>query len=154
MYSLKRGRSCALLGFPGTGKTMLTADIVESLLREGKKVVITGSTGASPQPLKQTLAKKGISVGVQTIHSLLCLTQSTSKLIEEGKLERLEKQMSLLLCRGYANASVDILQGCDILVIEEISMISGHFMQAIDTCLRVLQKKYSKIFRYIKPIHI
>ena len=146
LYNLKQGNTCALLGFPGTGKTTMTADIVQSLSKEGQKVVITGSTGAAPQPLKQILENRGLSVKVQTIHSLLCLTPDMSTLIEQNKLDRVERHMTSRLYQGHTQASKELLAGCSALIIEEISMISGNFMHAIDICLRVLQRRPTQKF--------
>ena len=42
LQCLCNGRCCVLLGFPGSGKTVMTADLINN-----KKVAVTGSTGSA-----------------------------------------------------------------------------------------------------------
>ena len=140
-YHLANGDNCALLGFPGTGKTTLTAHVIEDLLRDGKEVLITGSTAASPQPIGDILCSRGICKSVQTIHSLLHFDPHLSKMAEEEKFEKIEKKARALSMEDYTS-----LRMADILVVEEISMLTGSFMRAMDVCIRIIRKRPTERF--------
>jgi ATP-dependent DNA helicase PIF1 len=141
LYHLANGETCALLGFPGTGKTTLTAYCIEDLLREGKEILITGSTAASPQPIRDILAHRGIHKNVQTIHSLLHFSPQMTELAEEEKFEKLERKMRSLLSEDWSS-----LMKTDILVVEEVSMLTGSFVRAMDLCIRILRRKPTEKF--------
>lgn len=141
LYHLGNGETCALLGFPGTGKTTLTALVIEDLLRDGKEVLITGSTAASPQPIRDILAQRGIHKSVQTIHSLLHFDPQMTKLAEEEKFEKFERKMRALLSGDWSS-----LRKADILVVEEVSMLTGSFVRAMDICTRILRRRPTEKF--------
>lgn len=146
LYHLQKGDTCALLGFPGTGKTTMTAQIIAELTMDKKEVIITGSTAASPHPIREMLAQKGIMKTVQTIHSLLCFDSMINKLIDSGKLEKVEKKAMKMCRQPWSSAIKSTLQGADFLVIEEISMMTGNFLHAVDLCLRAMRKQPNKKF--------
>ena len=141
MYHLKRGDNCALLGCPGTGKTTTAAGVVEQLIEEGHKVLVTGTTGAAVQPIGDALTKAGTPVEIQTIHSLLHFHPKTSTWIEEGRFEKVEKWAAAQLAVDWSR-----LREAEILLVEEVSMMTGNFLKAVDICTRVHRRKPSKKF--------
>lgn len=97
-----------LTGGGGVGKSYLCEEIISSYRQNFKQVVVLGSTGIS-----------AVQVGGQTFHSFFCfgiannieqMKQNDKKL--KRKLDKLKK----------------ILQKCDLLVIDEISMISSELL--------------------------
>ena len=136
LYHLQKGDTCALLGCPGTGKTTLAAQVVFRLeCVDGLRVVVAGSTGAAVQPIGDKMRARGLDVDVQTVHSLLQFDPPTTRMVEAGMFEKVQKRTSANAASGSP------LRGADVLVIEEISMLTGNFLRAVDVCTRVLRRK-------------
>lgn len=115
---LKTKQNIFLTGGAGTGKTTLTRDIIKRYEDEGKKVAKLASTG-----MAATL------IGGQTLHSFLDLgiADSLTDLEKRGKLEAKKKIKKLI-------------RSMDLVVIDEISMVSAELMDLIR--LRLLQSEY------------
>ena len=135
LYHLQKGHTCALLGCPGTGKTTLAAQVVSCLKEDGLRVAVAGSTGAAVQPIGDKLRPQGLDVKVQTVHSLLHFDPPTTRWVEAGMFEKVQKKASTTAADGSP------LRRADVLVIEEISMLTGNFLRAVDVCTRVLRKR-------------
>jgi ATP-dependent exoDNAse (exonuclease V) alpha subunit len=116
---LKAKQNIFLTGGAGVGKTTLTREIIEHFESEAKKVAKLASTG-----MAATL------IGGQTLHSFLDLSIASDilDLEQRGKLEIAKKTKKLL-------ASMDII------VIDEISMVSAALLEMI--ALRLDQANFS-----------
>ena len=114
-----------LTGGGGVGKSYLTSALIQAYRNQGKTVVVLGSTGIS-----------AVHVGGQTLHSFFVLGIADSK---EAMLrnDRYNKHRLVEMYR--------ILERCDLLVIDEISMVSASVMEMIYH--RLLQGEFSgKLF--------
>ena len=105
-----------LTGGAGVGKSYLVGEIVTSLRKIGKQVVVLGSTGVS-----------AVNVGGQTLHSFFAFG-ICNHLDELSRHDR------------YAKARLSeikkVLTRCDLLVIDEISMVSADLLDMIYYRLR------------------
>ena len=110
-----------LTGGGGVGKSYLTSALIKTHRDNGKNVVVLGSTGIS-----------AVHVGGQTLHSFFILGIADSK---ESMLrnDRNNKHRLIELYR--------ILERCDLLIIDEISMVSAAVMEMI--YYRLLQGQFS-----------
>jgi len=104
-------RNILLTGGGGVGKSYLTTEIISALRREAKQVVVLGSTGVS-----------AVNVNGYTIHSFFCFGISNN-LQEMKKNDKYTKQRVKELNK--------ILYAADLLVIDEISMVSSELMEMI-----------------------
>ncbi|MGZ5209174.1 MAG: ATP-dependent DNA helicase [Sulfuricurvum sp.] len=104
-----------ITGGAGSGKTTLTRALIEEMQKNGKKVACLASTG-----MAATL------IGGQTLHSFfdLGISNSQEELERNGKLNAAKKNIKLV-------ASMDII------IIDEISMVSAPLLDMIR--LRLLQ---------------
>jgi len=111
LKDLLKDRNVLLTGGGGVGKSYLTTELIVHLRREGKQVVVLGSTGVS-----------AVNVNGQTIHSFFAFGISNN-------LEEMKKNDK------YTKARVKelgkILYNADLLVIDEISMVSADLMDMI-----------------------
>lgn len=112
---LQSQQNVFLTGGAGVGKTTITRQIIETFESEGKKVAKLASTG-----MAATL------IGGQTLHSFLDLgiCDSQEELERRGKLDPKKKVKK-------------IVHSIDLVVIDEISMVSDKLMEMIR--LRLLQ---------------
>lgn len=141
---LTQGQSCALLGFPGSGKTFMTADIVMTLrsMAHSKVVAISGSTGSAAQQLKSLIPGKDLKT--QTIHSLLGFGRQEVLLVERGDIAEIEGSVKKQRTKGrYASSPVSL---CDVLVVEEVSMLTPEFFQAMDSTMRLVRHEPMRKF--------
>ena len=106
---LESGNNVFLTGGAGVGKTTLTIQVIEHFKNEAKKVAKLASTG-----MAATL------FGGQTLHSFLDLGISSS-------LEELEKKKKL----DIKNKVKKLIKSMDLLVIDEISMVSSELFEMI-----------------------
>lgn len=114
------GRSeCVLVGYAGTGKTTLVAEIVESLYR-GYNIAVTSPTHKANSVIRKMLTQNvGLSAQdaqVSTIHSFLGL-----KLVYE-------KNRQVLKHDPQSKNSTSMV---DVLIVDECSMISEELYQHI-----------------------
>ncbi len=104
-----------LTGGAGVGKTTLTNEVISILEREGKKVAKLASTGMAATLL-----------GGQTLHSFFEFGIASN-------VEELEKALKLSISRKLKR----LLESIDIIVIDEISMVSADLLDMVR--LRLLQ---------------
>jgi ATP-dependent exoDNAse (exonuclease V) alpha subunit len=104
-------RNLLLTGGGGVGKSYLTIKLIESLRNEGKQVVVLGSTGVS-----------AVNINGHTIHSFFCFGISND-LAEMKKNDKYTKQRVKELNKILTNA--------DLLIIDEVSMVSANLMDMI-----------------------
>jgi ATP-dependent exoDNAse (exonuclease V) alpha subunit len=99
-----------LTGSSGAGKSYLTARIIKEYEKDKKQVVILGSTGIS-----------AVNIGGQTIHSFFAfgICKNTEELLRyDRNIKRLKELYG-------------ILSNTDLLIIDEISMVSAALMEMI-----------------------
>ncbi len=115
---LSQKQNIFLTGGAGVGKTTITREVIEHFESEAKKVAKLGSTG-----MAATL------IGGQTLHSFLDLgiCDSVEALEEKGKFEAKKKIKKLI-------------NAMDVLVIDEISMVSAELFEMIS--LRLQQAEF------------
>ena len=105
-----------LTGGAGVGKSYLVSEVVSALRKIGKQIVVLGSTGVS-----------AVNVGGQTLHSFFAF----------GICNHLDE---LIRHDRYAKARLveikKVLTRCDLLVIDEISMVSADVLDMIYYRLR------------------
>jgi ATP-dependent exoDNAse (exonuclease V) alpha subunit len=116
-------RACELLadrhlfitGGAGTGKSHLTRELIALLSRGGKRIAALGSTGVA-----------AVNVGGQTVHSFFHLGLSQN-LGELAMMDRKNRRLRDLL---------STIANLDLIVIDEVSMISAALMEMIGFRLR------------------
>jgi len=145
LHNLCLGKSCMLLGFPGSGKTVMTADIIKTLILDcKKKVAITGSTGSAAQQIKSLLPD--MDIRVQTVHSFFGFQKKESFLIEQGQMEEFEKHARQRSRNHWMREVRNRILECDILIVDEISMLTSEFITAIDITSKLSRGCFSKKF--------
>ncbi|MDR2635420.1 MAG: AAA family ATPase, partial [Campylobacteraceae bacterium] len=99
-----------LTGSSGVGKSYLTARLIEAYKKDKKQVVTLGSTGIS-----------AVNIGGQTIHSFFAfgICKNTEELLRYDKNKSRLKEL------------YGILSNTDLLIIDEISMVSAALMEMI-----------------------
>ncbi|OIP55446.1 MAG: ATPase [Helicobacteraceae bacterium CG2_30_36_10] len=122
---LKQKQNIFLTGGAGVGKTTITREIIKSFEEDAKKVAKLASTG-----MAATL------IGGQTLHSFLDLgiASSLQDLELNGKLEISKKAKK-------------IIHSMDLLVIDEISMVSDTLLDMIE--LRLMQADFKGILLFV-----
>jgi len=108
---LLEDKNILLTGGGGVGKSYLTTKLISSLRSDAKQVVVLGSTGVS-----------AVNVNGHTIHSFFCFGIS-SNLEEMKKNDKYTKNRVKELNK--------ILYAADLLIIDEISMVSSDLMEMI-----------------------
>jgi len=121
LEKLKQGQNVFLTGGAGVGKTTTTKSIIESYEKDAKKVAKLASTG-----MAATL------IGGQTLHSFfdLGIASDIKELEKNAKLELKKKKKKLI-------ASMDLI------VIDEISMVSDKVLELIQ--LRLDQAEFKGV---------
>lgn len=73
-----RGRLTALIGSPGTGKTVVTSAIIEAIQysRQAARIGIAAPTGKAATRLTESLAERGLTHKASTIHRMLGVTSA------------------------------------------------------------------------------
>lgn len=104
-------RNLLLTGGGGVGKSYLTTELISSLRSDAKQVVVLGSTGVS-----------AVNVNGHTIHSFFCFGISNN-------IEEMKKNDKYT--KNRVKELNKILYTADLLVIDEISMVSSDLMEMI-----------------------
>ena len=107
------GANVFLTGEPGAGKTYTLNKFIEEAQLKHKRIAITASTGIAAS-----------HIGGTTIHSWSGLGIADS--ISDAELDRM----------GYKMQLVERYSRCDILIIDEISMLHGSRLDMVDRACR------------------
>ncbi len=100
-----------LTGGGGVGKSYLTSKLIKSYKEQKKQIVILGSTGIS-----------AVCIGGQTLHSFFAFGIANS----EEEILRADKKRKHKLKQLN-----QILSKCDLIIIDEISMVSANLLDLI-----------------------
>lgn len=126
------GKSFYLAGSAGTGKSVTLEEIVTRLReKEGRVVVVTSSTGLSAE-----------NVGGITLHSFSGIGYGMGLAAEE-LAERIKVKDSAVGWRI-----------CNVLIIDEISMISADFFSKLDFIARAVRENPDEFFGGIQVIAV
>lgn len=110
------GNSVFLTGAPGAGKSFVLSQFVRIATRAGRQVAVTASTGIA-----------ATHIGGMTIHSWSGLGVRSS--VSERDLDALAARDKLV--KRFA--------GTDVLVIDEVSMLQGSFLNALNRVAKKLR---------------
>jgi ATP-dependent exoDNAse (exonuclease V) alpha subunit len=127
------GDSIFITGPGGTGKSVLVEHIIAALRKAGKEVAVAASTGVA-----------AIRVGGCTIHSWLG-TQ-----IKKNKAE-LAKTVSEHRIKDIRRIE-QRLRDCQVLIVDEVSMLSGDYVEMMDFWLRRVRRVITKPFGGLQVI--
>ncbi len=116
MTVMMSGSSVFLTGAPGSGKSFVLAKFVRNAQKKGRKVAVTASTGVA-----------ATQIGGTTIHSWSGI--GIRDKLDAKDLAVLSKRKQLVLR----------FQTTDVLVIDEISMLSGRFLDMVDSLAKALR---------------
>lgn len=111
LFLLRAGSSAFITGAPGSGKTYVLGKFIQWARQHGKSVVVTASTGIAATHLNG-----------QTIHSWSGVGISEAP--------------SSQLLRNISAKNGSEIRHTDILVIDEVSMLSASFLDLIDIVCR------------------
>ena len=76
-------------------------------------------------------------IAVRTVHSFMGFRQKESSIIEKGDLEQLEKHTKQQFRLPWRKGLRETITQTDILILDEMSMLTGEFILAMDITLRV-----------------
>jgi ATP-dependent DNA helicase PIF1 len=114
---LKTGENVYLTGYAGAGKTFVLSKYIAYCKQQGQKVGITASTGVAATQLGGMTINAWASVGIKRV-------------ITRGDIIELLK-------RRYLRQRI---KETDILIIDEISMLPAHTLEAVDAVCRALRR--------------
>ena len=103
-----------ITGPAGSGKTYSINKIVKEYRQKGKKVIVTSTTGISANHINGTTIHRALSLGIAD-HP-----DQASKIYKKRTWSR----------------TVSSLQDCELFIIDEISMMSGHQLDLVDKVMR------------------
>jgi len=120
-------RDSLLTGPAGVGKSVVLREIVRRMRGEQRRVCVTASTGRAAVEL---------NLGATTLHSLLCLgrdeTLSEMPQTKGGRLRRIKAIDQAVRALNRFVTKRQVVEQMDVLVIEEVSMISAALLDAAD----------------------
>jgi len=114
---LKTGRNVFLTGEAGSGKTYVLQSYISYLKQKGVAVAVTASTGIAATHL-----------GGTTVHSYSGI--GAREYLDDYTLDSLTQRQKL----------VKRFENTDVLIIDEISMLSASFLESLDALIRALRR--------------
>jgi len=111
------GKSLAIVGPGGTGKSVLISRLVKELRRQGKRVAVTASTGIA-----------AVNVGGITLHSFLGTGIA-------GNRASMQKKMT---AESFARAK-ERIEPFRVIIVDEVSMLTGDFLDMMDWWLSLVR---------------
>ncbi|MGP8214772.1 MAG: helix-turn-helix domain-containing protein [Bacteroidia bacterium] len=121
-----------LTGKAGTGKTTFLRYLRQN---SRKNMVVAAPTGVA-----------AINAGGVTLHSLFQLPFAPFIPAKGSTPENAVNSHSLLSQIHYQKTKIDLLRNLEWLIIDETSMVASHTVDAIDTILRSVKRKYYEPF--------
>lgn len=137
-------RHIFLTGKAGTGKTTFLHDIRRST---DKRMVVLAPTGVA-----------AINAGGVTIHSFFQLAPSMflPQAPHEWGREGLSVTTPDTILRNvrYADQKKELIQDLELIIIDEVSMLRADMLDAIDTILRMVRRRYDQPFGGVQMLFI
>ncbi len=129
-----------LTGKAGTGKTTF----LKYLRRNSRKnMVVAAPTGVA-----------AINAGGVTLHSLFQLPFAPFVPAKDSSNEHAVNSHSLLSQIHYHSDKLNLLRKLELLIIDETSMVASHAVDAIDTILRSVRRRYNEPFGGVQVLFI
>ncbi len=129
-----------LTGKAGTGKTTFLRYLRQS---NCKNMVVAAPTGVA-----------AINAGGVTLHSLFQLPFAPFVPSKNSNNEQAVNAHSLVSQIHYNKDKLDLLRKLELLIIDEASMVACHTVDAIDTLLRSVRRRYNEPFGGIQVLFI
>jgi hypothetical protein len=129
-----------LTGKAGTGKTTFLKYLRQNSL---KNMVVAAPTGVA-----------AINAGGVTLHSLFHLPFAPYVPSKDSSDTNAVNSHSLLSQIHYNRTKLDLLRNLELLIIDEVSMVASHTIDAIDTILRSVRRKYTEPFGGVQVLFI
>ncbi len=129
-----------LTGKAGTGKTTFLKYLRQ---HSRKNMVVAAPTGVA-----------AINAGGVTLHSLFQLPFAPFIPSKDAKTEQGVNSHSLVSQIHYNKDKLDLLRKLELLIIDETSMVACHTIDAIDTILRSVRRRYNEPFGGIQVLFI
>ncbi len=129
-----------LTGKAGTGKTTF----LKYLRRNSRKnMVVAAPTGVA-----------AINAGGVTLHSLFQLPFAPFVPAKDSSNENAVNSHSLLSQIHYHSDKLNLMRKLELLIIDETSMVASHAVDAIDTILRSVRRRYNEPFGGVQVLFI
>ncbi|EGG13469.1 hypothetical protein DFA_11230 [Cavenderia fasciculata] len=122
---LNQGKNIYFTGPGGTGKSYLIKTIVQELHKMGKSVFVTATTGIA-----------ALNISGTTIHSFAGIKYSNAEFTE-------------LLSSAYSKKNN--WKSCQVLIMDEISMLDGLFFESLDRIARTIRSKMNVKNKRVPP---
>lgn len=122
------GRSVCVLGYAGTGKSLLLRRVVKEFASRGIKYAVTASTGIA-----------AVSIEGRTIHSWSGLA-----LFEDKPINK------MVLAMGAV--ALENVRTTDVLLLDEISMVSPFMIDTMDNVFRLVRSNHTTVFGGLRVI--
>ena len=117
----------SLIGAAGVGKTFMTVKIIKSLLDSNKKIMFTTPTHKALKVARDMMEQEDIDIDCSTIHSFLNLKLKPN--FDNGLQELIAEEFSKNKKR------------CDVLIVDESSMVSAELFEHIQSAIRFRRAK-------------
>ncbi|MEI7596252.1 MAG: helix-turn-helix domain-containing protein [Bacteroidota bacterium] len=145
MFINQTNKHVFLTGKAGTGKTTFLKRIVEIT---HKKAVVVAPTGIA-----------AINAGGVTMHSLFqlpfgCFVPSNSVTQEQHQNIRINNPSSLMKNLQMRDNKRSLLRQIELVIIDEVSMLRADLLDAVDTLLRHVRRKYNLPFGGLQMLFI
>jgi len=129
-----------LTGKAGTGKTTFLKYLRQN---SSKNMLVAAPTGVA-----------AINAGGVTLHSLFHLPFAPFVPSRDSAHADAVNSHSLLSQIHYNKQKLDLLRKLELLIIDETSMVASHTIDAIDTILRSIRRKYQEPFGGVQVLFI
>lgn len=117
----------SLIGAAGVGKTFSTVQIIKKMIENNRKVMFTTPTHKALKVAKDMMKKEDIQIDCSTIHSFLNLKLKPN--YDNGLQELIAEEFSKNKKR------------CDVLIVDESSMVSAELFSHIEQAIRYRRAK-------------
>ena len=129
VFLAEKGHNVFVNGPPGTGKTYTLGKTVDRLLINDKKVYLTASTGKASSVLKGKLT---VELNVTTIHRFAGIL--------DGRFTD-DELVDIVLYKDEFKRTKFNIENAQVLIIDEVSMLTCRTINQIDFLFRQVRKK-------------